>query len=307
MVINVHGGHNAKAPGASGLLDEVAEDRKVKDLVIARLRALGHTAYDCTDDDGATANACLKNIVARCNSHSADLDVSIHFNAAANDPAGNGRTTGTEVLVYSASSAAARYAANICAAIAALGFRNRGVKERPGLYVLKHTRAPALLVECCFVDDADDVALYRPEAMADAIVDGITQVVSRRYTAQFQMWLNDTYNAGLVVDGIWGPRTRAAAIRAFQTELNDQFGADLDVDGIWGPKTQAAAVNVRRGARGNLTRIIQGALYARGYDAHGFDGIFGPGCERAVRAFQHNSGLWADGIVGPNTWAALLS
>ena len=43
MVINVHGGHNAKAPGASGLLDEVAEDRKVKDLVIARLRALGHT------------------------------------------------------------------------------------------------------------------------------------------------------------------------------------------------------------------------------------------------------------------------
>ena len=121
------------------------------------------------------------------------------------------------------------------------------------------------------------------------------------------MWLNDTYNAGLVVDGIWGPRTRAAAIRAFQTELNDQFGADLDVDGIWGPKTQAAAVNVRWGARGNLTRIIQGALYARGYDAHGFDGIFGPGCERAVRAFQHNSGLWADGIVGPNTWAALLS
>ena len=173
--------------------------------------------------------------------------------------------------------------------------------------MLRNTRAPALLVECCFVDDADDVALYRPEAMADAIVDGITQVVSRRYTAQFQMWLNDTYNAGLVVDGIWGPRTRAAAIRAFQTELNDQFGADLDVDGIWGPKTQAAAVNVRRGARGNLTRIIQGTLYARGYDAHGFDGIFGPGCERAVRAFQHNSGLWADGIVGPNTWAALLS
>ena len=174
MVINVHGGHNTKAPGASGLLNEVAEDRKVKDLVIAKLRALGHTVYDCTDDDGATANACLKNIVARCNSHSADLDVSIHFNAAANDPAGDGRTTGTEVLVYSASSAAAPYAANICAAIAALGFRNRGVKERPGLYVLKHTRAPALLVECCFVDDADDAALYNAEAMAAAIVQGIT-------------------------------------------------------------------------------------------------------------------------------------
>lgn len=320
MVINVHGGHNAKAPGASGLLNEVAEDRKVKDLVIAKLRALGHTVYDCTDDDGATANACLKNIVARCNSHSADLDVSIHFNAAANDPAGNGRTTGTEVLVYSASSAAAPYAANICAAIAALGFRNRGVKERPGLYVLKHTRAPALLVECCFVDDADDAAIYSPEAMAAAIVQGITgqaapaapaeqpetPAKAEGYPAQFQRWLNEGYGAGLDVDGLWGPKTKAGAVRALQTELNAQFGKGLTVDGLWGPKTRAACVNVKQGASGNLTRIIQGILYCRGYDPKGFDGIFGAGCAAAVKTFQTDAGLSADGIVGRNTWAALL-
>ena len=320
MVINVHGGHNTKAPGASGLLNEVAEDRKVKDLVIAKLRALGHTVYDCTDDDGATANACLKNIVAKCNSHSADLDVSIHFNAAANDPAGNGRTTGTEVLVYSSSSAAAPYAANICAAIAALGFRNRGVKERPGLYVLKHTRAPALLVECCFVDDADDAAIYSPEAMAAAIVQGITgQAVPavpteqpetpaqpEGYPAQFQRWLNEGYGAGLDVDGLWGPKTKAGAVRALQTELNAQFGKGLTVDGLWGPKTRAACVNVKQGASGNLTRIIQGILYCRGYDPKGFDGIFGAGCAAAVKTFQTDAGLSADGIVGKNTWAALL-
>ena len=320
MVINVHGGHNAKALGASGLLNEVAEDRKVKDLVIAQLRALGHTAYDCTDDDGATANACLKNIVAKCNSHSADLDVSIHFNAAANDPAGDGSTTGTEVLVYSASSAAAPYAANICAAIAALGFRNRGVKERPGLYVLKHTRAPALLVECCFVDDADDAALYNAEAMAAAIVQGITgqaapaapaeqpetPAKAEGYPAQFQRWLNEGYGAGLDVDGLWGPKTKAGAVRALQTELNAQFGTGLSVDGIWGPRTKAACVNVRQGAKGNLTRIIQGRLYCMGYDPQGFDGIFGSGCAAAVRAFQTARGLSADGIVGRNTWAALL-
>ena len=323
MVINVHGGHNAKAPGASGLLDEVAEDRKVKDLVIAKLRALGHTAYDCTDDDGATANACLKNIVARCNSHSADLDVSIHFNAAANDPAGNGRTTGTEVLVYSSSSAAAPYAANICAAIAALGFRNRGVKERPGLYVLKHTQAPALLVECCFVEDADDAALYSPEAMAAAIVQGITgqavagdttaqestggTTAAQNYPAQFQSWLNAGYSAGLNVDGLWGPKTRKAAIKALQSELNGQFGKGLAVDGIWGSKTKSACVNVKEGARGNLTRIIQGVLYCRGYDPRGFDGVFGTGCAAAVKSFQTNQGLSADSVVGKNTWAVLMS
>lgn len=42
------------------------------------------------------------------------------------------------------------------------------------LYVLKHTKAPAVLVECCFVDDKDDVELYDCQKMAAAIVYGIT-------------------------------------------------------------------------------------------------------------------------------------
>ena len=124
--------------------------------------------------------------------------------------------------------------------------------------------------------------------------------------ALFQRWLNAGYSTGLNVDGLWGPKTRTAAIRALQTELNAQFGAGLDVDGLWGPKTRAACVNVRQGAKGNLTRIIQGRLYCMGYDPSGFDGSFGPGCAAAVKTFQTDAGLSADGIVGKNTWAALL-
>ena len=126
------------------------------------------------------------------------------------------------------------------------------------------------------------------------------------YPAQFQSWLNEGYAAGLTVDGLWGPKTKKGAIKALQTELNNQFGKGLSVDGIWGSKTKAACVNVRQGARGNLTRIIQGALYCLGYNPQGFDGIFGRGCAAAVRAFQTARGLSADGIVGRNTWAALL-
>lgn len=322
MIINVHGGHNARVPGASGLINEVTEDRKVKDLVISKLQALGHTVYDCTDDAGASQSANLANIVAKCNAHTADLDVSIHFNAAANDPSGDGKTTGTEVLVYSMTSAAAPYASAICDAIAALGFKNRGVKERPDLYVLKHTQAPALLVECCFVDDADDVALYDADQMAAAIVQGITgqavtggttaqestaDATAQSYPAEFQSWLNAGYSAGLTVDGLWGPKTKKAAIQALQTELNVQFSKGLTVDGVWGSKTRAACANVKQGASGNLTRIIQGTLYCRGYDPKGFDGIFGAGCAAAVRAFQTAAGLSADGVVGENTWAALIS
>ena len=323
MKLNVHGGHNRTVPGACALIDEVAEDRKVKNLVIAKLQALGHTVYDCTDDVGASQSANLANIVAKCNGHQVNLDVSIHFNSAANDTTGNGKTTGTEVLVYSKTTEAVPYATAICAAIAALGYKNRGVKERPELAVLKNTKAPALLVECCFVDDADDVTLYDADKMATAIVQGITGQVSAApapqpdkpevqeqsdaYPSQFQAWLNAGYGTGLTVDGLWGPKTRAAAIKALQSELNTQFGKGLAVDGLWGPKTQAACVNVRQEASGNLTRIIQGALYCRGYDPKGFDGIFGAGCAGAVRAFQTAAGLSADGIVGKNTWAALLA
>lgn len=126
------------------------------------------------------------------------------------------------------------------------------------------------------------------------------------YPAQFQAWLNEGYGAGLDVDGLWGPKTKKGAIKALQTELNNQFGKGLAVDGIWGSKTKAACINVRQGARGNLTHLIQGVLYCRGYDSKGFDGIFGPGCEAAVQSFQRAQGLSVDGVVGKNTWEALL-
>ena len=175
MKINVHAGHNPDgkiACGAVGLIKESTQARLVKDQVIQMLRSLGHTVYDCTVDNGKTQKDVLRKICAKCNANTVDLDVSIHFNSGANDRNGNGTTTGTEVLIYSDKTKA--YAQNICNAISALGFKNRGVKYRTDLYFLKQTKAPALLIECCFVDDADDVKRYNASEMASAIVKGIT-------------------------------------------------------------------------------------------------------------------------------------
>lgn len=177
MKYNVHAGHNPAgkiACGAVGLLNESIENRKVKDEVIAQLQALGHTAYDCTENNGSGQSDVLKKIVAKCNAHDVDLDISIHFNSGAKDKEGNKKTTGVEVFVFSASSEAKTYAERVCAEISALGFRNRGVKYSTSLYVLKHTKAPAMLIECCFVDDKDDAELYDYRKMASAIVKGIT-------------------------------------------------------------------------------------------------------------------------------------
>ncbi len=162
---NVHGGHNRKVPGASGILDEVTEDRKVKNAVIKYLKAQGHTVYDCTDDAGTTQGKNLANIVAKCNAHTVDLDISIHLNA--------GGGTGCEV--YYTSSKGKTYAGKVSAAVAsALGIKDRGAKESDTLYVLNHTTAPAILVECCFVDSKTDKSKWNVDKCAKAIVEAVT-------------------------------------------------------------------------------------------------------------------------------------
>lgn len=164
---NVHGGHNSIVPGAAKYLNEVTEDRKVKNKVISLLRAAGHTVYDCTDDSGNTSGANLANIVVKCNKHTVDLDISIHLNA--------GGGTGTEVFYYTGSATGKTKAAAVSQKVAAaLGIRNRGAKASSGLYVLKNTKATAILVECCFVDSKTDQGKWNVDKCAAAIVEAIT-------------------------------------------------------------------------------------------------------------------------------------
>lgn len=90
-----------------------------------------------------------------------------------------------------------------------------------------------------------------------------------------------------------------------QAELNRQYGAGLAVDGLKGPKTLVACPTVRKGAKGNITRLIQKRLNSVGFNLS-TDGIFGSGTHNAVKVFQKNRGLGQDGIVGRNTWNWLL-
>jgi len=62
---------------------------------------------------------------------------------------------------------------------------------------------------------------------------------------------------------------------------------------------------VRRGDQEHPVQTLQYLLRARGH-AVVVDGVFGAATEAAVRAFQQEKGLAVDGIVGPNTWSALI-
>ena len=145
---NIHAGHGITGGtgcGAVGILDESLEARKVKDALINYLK-MEHTVYDCTYNGSASASAILESIVAMCNTHYVDLDISIHLNSGRSDYNGDDSTGGVEVLGYDNETKEIGEA--ICINIAnALGIRNRGFKINQSLYVLRKTKSPALLID----------------------------------------------------------------------------------------------------------------------------------------------------------------
>ncbi|PDZ42368.1 N-acetylmuramoyl-L-alanine amidase [Bacillus wiedmannii] len=163
---SLHGGHNSIVQGAnSGNRKEHIMDRQVKDVVAAKLRALGHTVYDDTDEVGSTQAQNLNNIVRNSNSHGVDLVISFHLNASD----GNGQ--GVEVLYYDQKDLAAKISAQLAKDI---GWRDRGAKQRTDLAVLNGTKAPAILIELGFIDNESDMSKWNVDKIANSIVYALT-------------------------------------------------------------------------------------------------------------------------------------
>ncbi|YCI77707.1 peptidoglycan-binding protein [Bacillus sp. R1-10] len=79
------------------------------------------------------------------------------------------------------------------------------------------------------------------------------------------------------------------------------------MDGKWGSKTSAAIVTVEKGAKGNLTWILQAALYLEGFKPGSLDSIFGKGTESALYKFQKDKKRTADKKAGKATITELFA
>ena len=156
MKIAIRGGHTELCTGASALINELTEDRKVTAAVIKYLRELGHEVLDVTPPVNYTSSsgADLAYGVNKANSWGADLFASFHFNKAYNNYNG---AIGSEVCVYSTNDIAQR----VVDGLGELGFKNRGQKIRNELYELRNTSMKAMIIETCFVEATEDVALYK--------------------------------------------------------------------------------------------------------------------------------------------------
>mgnify|MGYP003445160579 CR=1 FL=1 len=125
--------------------------------------------------------------------------------------------------------------------------------------------------------------------------------------AEVQIWLNQTFNAGLVVDNCYGPKTKAALVKALQITLNDLYNAGLEEDGIFGPKTKAACKVVDFGDKGMLVKILQALLICHGYYSAYLDGDFGSKTANAVYSCQGRVNIAQDKQAGPITFEKLCA
>lgn len=120
-----------------------------------------------------------------------------------------------------------------------------------------------------------------------------------------QRMLNYANNAGLTVDGYFGPKTEKA-VKNFQKK----YGCKL-VDGIVGTETWNklfSKCQVKSGSKNDMVKLVQTILNMYGYNCGQVDGIFGSKTLKAVKKFQKEwmGSSEVDGIVGPKTWKYLL-
>ena len=123
---------------------------------------------------GTNNSTSLSERVNEANRWGADVFISLHTNAALNPSA-----SGSEALIYSRSSQVSLgLGEDILKNLSLVtGLRNRGIVERPGLYVLRFTRMPAVLVEMGFITNRYDAELmaYSPSLFAEGIYRGIVE------------------------------------------------------------------------------------------------------------------------------------
>ena len=121
---------------------------------------------------GTSNSSSLSTRVKEANSWPADIFISLHNNAAENPNA-----SGNEALVYNPGATVANaLATNILEQLTlTTGLRNRGIVYRPGLYVLKETEMPAVLVEMGFISNQNDADLLAnsPYLFATGIYRGV--------------------------------------------------------------------------------------------------------------------------------------
>ena len=205
----------------------------------------------------------------------------------------------------------------------------RGVKVLNDAGVLSRANCPSALIEAGFMTNLREAGLmlnplFQTEVGEETCM-GLCQFLIASYIDRNNLTSYQTIRNGskgnfvylvqfllnqlgenLIVDGVFGSNTENA-VRRFQQENS------LTVDGIVGSNTWKTLLTLpqypilRLNFRGNYVKFLQQLLESKFIPVGIIDGIYGQNTENAVRTFQERNNLVVDGIVGPNTWAAITN
>lgn len=220
--INISSGHSINCQGASDIINEVTEARRVVDRIYDMCKSIGIEVYKYHDTSSSESQN-LANIANWHNQFKDGIDISIHFNALRH----TSNSMGTEVCYYSQ----AQLASQVSSAISkASGLKDRGGKERKGLYVLRHTNKPMLLIEVCFCDSYYDAQKYLEnfDSICSAIIEALTGKVymSRPVSVPNQNTNNNSNN-----DKIYRVQVGAYKIKSNAEEMQQKL-KKLGIDSI---------------------------------------------------------------------------
>ena len=260
-------GHGGSDPGAT------ANGFKEKDLnlsiALACQAELVRHGVSVLMSRAKDEDESLTEKINECNAFNPDLALDIHNNAGGGD--------GAEIFHHVGGGTGKTLAVNILDEMKAAGQNSRGAKTKTDadgsdyFGFIRLTNAPAVIVECAFIDNATDMQILdtekEREAMGVAIAKGVLKTLGIAYVA---------------------------AQNATGTANTNGVVVTLQV--------------LQKGSEGEQVKALQVMLKGLGYNLGiwGIDGDFGAQTAVAVEKFQKSKGLTVDGIVGAKTWAALL-
>jgi hypothetical protein len=151
---------------------------------------------------------------------------------------------------------------------------------------------------------------HRPNYAAVEPEGSSAPTVENEIIAAGQVHANNFSGCGLEIDGIRGTETKKAGIKVVQNAMNLDYNAGLEVDGVWGPKSSAALDGhyVKKGETQYMVTALEILFMLRGYECGGVEspGVFGDGLEETVTMYKGKKGWKVNGTAGEGTFISLM-
>lgn len=252
--IMLDSGHGGRDPGA------VYNGRAEKDDTLALTLAVGEILQDRGLDVLYTRTTDVYESpyqkAMEANESGVDFFLSIHRNSSPQPDT----YSGVESLVYRKSGIKYEMAEDINSQLEAVGFINLGVKERPGLVVLRRTRMPAVLVEVGFINSETDNLLFDNNFsdIALAIAEGVLDTLELNHDLPPSPG-SYTVQAGAFRNGAYADRLQQELLaQDFPAVTSQENGLYRVTVGTYPTLDEAAAMERRLKRAGYQTVIVNG-------------------------------------------------